>query len=420
MLLRKIAIGFTCMTVAVGSLMITNTRASAESTETLNEKNDSPIVLVHGLSGWGRDEMFGYKYWGGLRDIESDLKNDGKTVFSAAVGPLSSNWDRAVELYAQIKGGRVDYGEAHSKEHNHARFGRTYEGFYPEWGEIDPNTGKENKVHFIGHSMGGQTIRVLDQLIESGYKEERDMTPANELSPLFANEDRGLVHSITTITTPHDGSPYVYAVDNMVPFVQQMVALAASVTGRKDEPHYDFKMDQWGLKREAGESLVSYINRVKNSSLWKMSKDTGEWDLSPEGAKELNDWVKARPDVYYFSVSASNTYRGFLGYHLPRPTMNPALLNSSYYIGRYKQSGNNGLVNVTSSWWENDGIVPVASMDAPQSERVVSFNGTARAGMWNHLETLNRYDHLDVVGHGLSDMRSWYRNLSDQLSSLPN
>ena len=28
--------------------------------------NNDPIVLVHGFSGWGRDELLGYKHWGGF------------------------------------------------------------------------------------------------------------------------------------------------------------------------------------------------------------------------------------------------------------------------------------------------------------------------------------------------------------------
>ena len=103
--------------------------------------------------------------WGGIHDIEKKLREKGYKVYTAAVGPVSSNRDRAIELYYQIKGGTVDYGEAHAKKYGHDRYGRTYPGFYPEWGEINPKTGKPNKVHLIGHSMGGQTIRTLAQLL---------------------------------------------------------------------------------------------------------------------------------------------------------------------------------------------------------------------------------------------------------------
>ena len=52
--------------------------------------------------------MGSYRYWGGKNDIEQQLKDRGYQVYTANVGPLSSNWDRAIELYYQIKGGEVD------------------------------------------------------------------------------------------------------------------------------------------------------------------------------------------------------------------------------------------------------------------------------------------------------------------------
>jgi hypothetical protein len=70
------------------------------------------IVFIHGFLGWGRTEMFvGVKYWGGAgEDYEALLNAAGFPTVSVAVGPVSSNWDRAVEAYYQLKGGCVDYG----------------------------------------------------------------------------------------------------------------------------------------------------------------------------------------------------------------------------------------------------------------------------------------------------------------------
>ena len=62
-------------------------------------RNNCPIVLVHGLFGWGMEEMGGYRYWGGTRDLELILKEAVYTVYTVSVGPISSNWDRAVEVY---------------------------------------------------------------------------------------------------------------------------------------------------------------------------------------------------------------------------------------------------------------------------------------------------------------------------------
>ena len=131
------------------------------------QQNNYPIILVNGFAGWGREEMLGVKYWGGVHDIQEDLKRNGYTVHTAAVGPVSSNWDRACELYAQISGGTVDYGAVHAEKHGHNRFGRTYSGFAPNWSET-------NKVHLVGHSMGGQTIRTLVQLLKEGSFEEKN------------------------------------------------------------------------------------------------------------------------------------------------------------------------------------------------------------------------------------------------------
>ena len=63
------------------------------------QQNNYPIILVNGFAGWGREEMLGVKYWGGVHDIQEDLKRNGYTVHTAPVGPVSSNWDRACELH---------------------------------------------------------------------------------------------------------------------------------------------------------------------------------------------------------------------------------------------------------------------------------------------------------------------------------
>ncbi|RAL26044.1 lipase [Thermoflavimicrobium daqui] len=381
-------------------------------------RNHYPIVLVHGLTGWGRDEMLGFKYWGGIQDIEKDMKSHGYETYTAAVGPVSSNWDRAVELYAQIKGGRVDYGEAHSKKHGHARYGRTYPGLYPKWGEINPETSMIYKIHLIGHSLGGQTIRVLNQLLAQGDENERHATPKDELSPLFNGENKPWIHSILSIASPHDGSALTYKVKELIPHLQQIVTLAASATGSKDNPMYDFKLDQWGLKRLPNEPFDRYYQRVRNSSLWKTSKDTAEWDLKPEGAKELNDWVKAQPNVYYFSVSAEQTYKSILtGHQIPEPLMNPLFHPTSYFLGSYTQIGQ-GKVPINSAWWRNDGMVHTSSMDGPATDPIVSYNKDAQKGVWNHLGIMRSYDHIDLIGLGVRDMRAWYRALGKLLYSL--
>jgi len=84
---------------------------------TARAANNYPVVLVHGVLGFGPDAFpaSGFLYWGGYGDIAAPMQRykGPHAVTAAAVGPISSNWDRAAELYTQIKGGCVDYGATH-------------------------------------------------------------------------------------------------------------------------------------------------------------------------------------------------------------------------------------------------------------------------------------------------------------------
>ena len=61
------------------------------------------------------------------------------------------------------------------------------------------NYGKRLKVHLIGHSMGGETIRMLAQLLENGDADERNATRDGSISPLFTGECRHWIESITLV-----------------------------------------------------------------------------------------------------------------------------------------------------------------------------------------------------------------------------
>ena len=124
--------------------------------------NKAPIVLVHGFLGWGKDEIENINYWGGANDIEAYLQSKGYTVFSVSVGPISSNYDCAVETFFQIKGGQLDYGKKHSEKYGLIQRpkGKVYKGLFPEWDNNNP-------IHLIGYSFGGQTIRMLHHLLKT-------------------------------------------------------------------------------------------------------------------------------------------------------------------------------------------------------------------------------------------------------------
>jgi hypothetical protein len=62
---------------------------------------------------------------GGLSYFAGAEKKDDR-VLVPDLGSLTSVHDRARELFYYLKGGRVDYGEEHSKMYGHDRFGRSY------------------------------------------------------------------------------------------------------------------------------------------------------------------------------------------------------------------------------------------------------------------------------------------------------
>ena len=201
-------------------------------------QNTYPIIMVHGLGGFVT--LGPLNYWGGLHyNVLADLESNGYTAYPVNIGTFSSNWDRACELYAQIKGGTVDYGEAHASRYGHARYGKTYSGFYPQWGEANTQTGNVNKVHLLSHSMGGQTVRILAQLLANGSAEERAATPQSQLSPLFTGGKASWLDGILTISATHNGSSAIFAVNAVLPLQTQILTLLAAVEGDTSLTLYD-------------------------------------------------------------------------------------------------------------------------------------------------------------------------------------
>lgn len=388
--------------------------------------NNYPIVMVHGHMGWGSNELFGLNYWGGFFSLKDYLNRNGFTVFTPTIGPVSSNWDRACELFAYLKGGIVDYGEAHSKKYGHARYGRTYPGVYPELGSKSED-GTIKKIHLIGHSMGGQTIRVLTQLLEKGNTDELEVTPESNISELFKGRN-SWVSSITALATPHDGTPLARETSKFIPFIQQFLASLGAITGVTDliyNPYFDYSLDQWGLHKEHTESLKDYIDKVISSNLWNETKDFSLWELTPEGAKELNSWISLQDNVYYFSLACLNTHKDLLTKHqIHNITMLPQLIPTSEFIGSFT-SNNPNEVTITNDWWPNDGLVSVISAQGPHEgsrDRIINFNKIPQKGVWNYLGTKQHTDHSDIVSlykfH--PELKHEYLKLAELLASLTN
>ena len=321
--------------------------------------------------GWGRDEINDYYYWGGHFDIQEFLNEQGFNVHTLSVGPVSSNYDRAIEVFYQIKGGQVDYGKNHSEKYNLIQKpeSKHYKGIYPEWDN-------EHPIHIIGHSQGGQTARMLDLLLEMQEEGEKNILKKNYT---------GWIKSITTISTPHNGTTLVPIIDNIFPFAQTMIIWINAIGQSKNiEQFYNFDLQHWGLYKKNNESIRNYINRIKNSPISK-TKNFCKWDLSIEGSIEFNKICTTNDSTYYYSYSTSTNIN----------EKNEIDIRLKYKLQSIliKRAG-----EYPEEWKENDGIVNTISMPGPQNETIMIYNGKSISGKWQNMGKIY-LDHLEVIGH---------------------
>jgi len=354
---------------------------------TAGAANNHPVVLVHGFLGFGPDTFSGssFLYWGGYHDIAARMQRykGPHAVYTAGVGAISSNWDRAAELYAQIKGGCVDYGATHVARYGYPGQPQKPAGkcwaadadnnphnyplaFYPQWDAAHP-------IHLIGHSQGGTTIRALVQLLEHGSPDGDEGG-----GELYRGGKTGWVTSVVTISAPHNGTTLRDAVLDVLP------------------------------------NLRSPLRDILGNRL-------AHWELAPDGAREFNRWAQTSPSVYWFSLGTRATVAGAWccngsdrvlapiqsrRFQYPRDDMIPYFkLFAGEFIagslaqpgmGSYTQSAS-GRVRIDGSWFASDGVVNTVSMRAPAGHPARDYDGRAVRGSWNYLGTYDGYDHFDIL-----------------------
>ncbi|KAH7139795.1 Alpha/Beta hydrolase protein [Dactylonectria estremocensis] len=301
-----------------------------EVQRTLPEKREIPIVFVPGFSGWGAPLFGAINYFGGVIDIPRLLVDEGYTVIVAPVAPISTNWERACELYRQLTFGKfsqvnretgfidevydvdVDYGNYFDPDQAHAPEETTTTGrrrailFTPSSGFNDWKWHR-NKIHFVCHSQGGNTVRYLISLMAQG---------AADLHPTYFKEPErdSWTVSVTTLGTPHRGTTVIDVLEKIVSSSRnQALGLAARLfaTASFYPPQkraYDLQLDHWGVCRKSNETFQDMLERFEsvNGPVWNWleSENNGLYDNKIEGVDRLSKrTLEVSEKVFYFSLS---------------------------------------------------------------------------------------------------------------------
>ena len=352
-------------------------------------KSNYTFVFCHGLSGWGsydKQNKF-LPYWG-MRtgDLMKYLDEQGFNCVSASVAPHGSAWDRACELYAQLAGSVVDYGEEHSKRCNHERYGTDFSKnpLVEKWDS-------ENKINLLGHSFGGVTVRLLAGLMANGSEAEQKASKGKDISPLFTGGKADYINSITALASPHNGTT-AYDIDQ------------EEEAGSKSQNFLSEIMAKFNTPETDGRASFDYAN----------------YDMFIDNALEINSKIETLENVYYFSVPCNSSIKQKDGTYLPDESKTEKMfIRSSILMGKLKETTPKGFI-VDETWFMNDGLVNTVSALAPIGAPQKEFDEkNISRGEWNIMPIYDG-DHMSLQG-GMTvknEIKEFYLNHLEMINSL--
>ncbi|MBO4383647.1 MAG: hypothetical protein J5847_06100 [Clostridia bacterium] len=381
----------------------------------MRKTNNYPFVLIHGYLCWGNEDRINdmcptYGMWNG--SAKTTLLDAGYIADTPSVGPFTGMWDRACELYAFIKGGTVDYGKVHSERIGHDRFGATYPGYVPNWGELD-EAGKIQKVNLIGHSFGGPTVRTLIHLLAEGSAEEREGTDPDDLSPLFEGGKEKWIHSCVTLAAVHNGVTLPEQAKPLVkPINFAICSLGMLASGTKISKIYGFHLDRFGISSQTKhisydpELVLKYVN---------LEEDNIYYELSREGAQKLTKDYKTYDNIYYFAHYGRRTHQNKLGLEVGTKDMWTPFKPFALICG------NVGMRKIGKEWAPTDGLVNVPASRYPFREPHKDFDpNNIEPGIWQTMPEEYK-DHTSYMG--VLEPKDVYANffleIADRVTDLP-
>lgn len=434
------------MTLVMAGPMLTRSVAAAGSKNLRGSQ--FPTVFVHGMMGWGSYEPFHnvIDYWGATSGSMMDyLNGQGYRVYAASTGALSSAWDRACELYAQLTGTRTDYGAAHAKKYGHERYGEDFTGraLIPgfQWSS-------KNKLNLVGHSFGAPTIRLLADLMKDGNAAETAAAKkaGTKVSPLFTGGKGDWIFSLTSLHGPNNGSTFLDSAPLSTVGAFELYALWAYALGITDVTAiHNFRLEHFGVTVKDSETFGSALLRILQDGQFYAHNDSCWADMDIDRQVYNNKYLDLNPDIFYFSFYGNGVSSG-TGLKTPDPTDFVVMQLYEGIIGNYTGSTDGAFADgfgpyaktvrvpvqtLGKDWQPNDGMVNVLSGRVPfhrnaSGKRVYDKHRTYKPGtkllpgIWNVMPE-DGYDHFGVIGGVLSenaaDTRTFYRNLMELISS---
>jgi triacylglycerol lipase len=354
--------------------------------------------------------------------VQKDLNRRGYEACAPSMGPVSSAWDRACELYAHLTGGRVDYGEAHAKEHGHSRYGETYrKALLKDWSADTP-------IALLGHSFGGPTVNLFAQLCEEGSPAEMAAGQEN-ISPLFTGELGGHILAIVTLSGTLNGTtaaePYISDEGGMAGSLPGQMMLLARVGMVLPIVAwlYPFHLGQFGI--DARSFYHTPIKAWKAGDALLEQKDNAAYDLTIDGAKAINDGIRCQPGIYYFSYTAQATAPDAAGNQVPGDNVWSMFQETSAAMGKKRAPFTTpGGVTIDDSWLPNDGLVNVVSARYPLNAPHKTFDpGNIERGVWQVMPVITNFDHNDFAGGmqqlgGPEGFKELYYGIAEMLEGL--
>ena len=212
-------------------------------------------------------------------------------MISVYPSPTGSFHDRVCQIFYELKGGTVDYGEEHSNYHGHHRYGKHFPiGKYPQWSA-------ENPIVLIGHSLGGMTAWVFQN-----YLAEK-MFPGHDT-------DASWIKSLIGVTSPYNGTLKVYETGIRLKqppifhwaspgyWISFMVHLGESFDYR---PWLDLDERQWMVWLGSPHAALLCVLMLCGYGMHSATDNTA-FDTTIHSNLVWNHALNTYPDTYYFSI----------------------------------------------------------------------------------------------------------------------